>query len=36
MRERAEILGGSFAVISSPNQGIRVSLPLGVMETKNV
>jgi signal transduction histidine kinase len=38
MRERAEILGGSFEVISSPNQGtvIRVSLPLGVMETKNV
>jgi signal transduction histidine kinase len=37
MRERVEILGGSFEVISSPNQGtaIHVSLPLGVMETKN-
>lgn len=37
MRERAEILGGSFEVISSPSQGtvIRVSLPLGLPEMRN-
>jgi signal transduction histidine kinase len=38
MRERAEILGGSFEITSAPNQGtvICISLPLGVIETKNV
>lgn len=37
MRERAEILGGSFEVISSASQGtvIHVSLPLGVPEMQN-
>lgn len=38
MRERAEILGGSFEVASSTNHGtvICISLPLVVKETQNV
>lgn len=37
MRERAELLGGSFEIISSPNRGtvVKVSLPLGMPEMQD-
>lgn len=37
MRERAELLGGSFEIVSSPGRGttIRVSLPLGMPEIQD-